>query len=211
MLTDEDIGLAAAGEQDAVARVLGALQSRTRLMIIARLSPNPTQLDAVEDINQQVLAALVSGLGRLEHRTVVGLKSFASSILTAKVADFLMGRLERRSTAAPRSLDSTVCTLSDAGPMWQFLSASGTTPPGAAERAENGMALLARLAELKPAYRDVITLAFFDQLSTAEIAERMDVSRPAASMLLIRAVRSLRLKMMTAVQGVPEHVCANRA
>jgi RNA polymerase sigma factor (sigma-70 family) len=93
------------------------------------------------------------------------------------------------------SLDSTVGVFSNAGPLWQFLSVSGTSPHSAVERAELAAQLIAELGRLKPQHREVITLAFFDQLPVSEIAAQMGVSRPAASMLLIRAVQTLRRHM----------------
>ena len=51
------------------------------------------------------------------------------------------------------------------------------------------------LGGLKSAYREAITLAFFDQMTTRDIAERMELSRPAASMLLLRAGNALRRSM----------------
>lgn len=54
------------------------------------------------------------------------------------------------------------------------------------------------LGNLKPEHREAITLAFFDQMTTREIAERMGMSRPAASMLLLRAVTALRHRMIVA-------------
>ncbi len=51
------------------------------------------------------------------------------------------------------------------------------------------------LGGLKAEYREAITLAFFDQMTTRDIAQRMELSRPAASMLLLRAVKALRRSM----------------
>ena len=51
------------------------------------------------------------------------------------------------------------------------------------------------LGGLKSEYREAITLAFFDQMTTHDIGERMELSRPAASMLLLRAVNALRRSM----------------
>ena len=85
--------------------------------------------------------------------------------------------------------------MSGAGPLWQFISASGTSPPSAVERAELTRRLMLELGKLKPTYREVIALAIFDELPMRVVAERMHTTRPAASMLLIRAVQTLRRSM----------------
>ncbi|MFU8829833.1 MAG: sigma-70 family RNA polymerase sigma factor, partial [Phycisphaerales bacterium] len=64
-----------------------------------------------------------------------------------------------------------------------------------ADQAEQIESMLRHLGKLKEEYRRVLTYAFFDQLKTAEIAESMGISRPAASMMLLRAVRALRSSM----------------
>ncbi len=169
-------------------------------MVAARLCPTPTQLHAVEDILQEVMLALTRGIHRLEHRTVGGLKAYASGIVRHKVAEWLR-RQRRGAGAGTRSLESTVAAFSRAGPLWQFLSGTTTSPPSAAGRDELAVRLMTELRALKAEYRRVITLAFFDQLPTREIAAQFGVSQRAASMLLLRAAGTLRERMH--VDGVP--------
>jgi RNA polymerase sigma factor (sigma-70 family) len=156
----------------------------------------------VDDTAQQVLEALTTSIARLRNRTVAGLRAFVSGVVVRKVADAL-GRAgpAPRAEKRMRSLDSTVVSSSVAGPLWQFISGGATSPLSAVERAEMAQRLTAELARLKPAYREVIALAFFDQLCMAEVARRMDTTRPAASMLLIRAVDTLRQRMNGSGQG----------
>jgi len=194
-LTDEVVRRAAEGSPDDFARVAEALAPQIRLMVIARLGPRPAQFDAVDEVAQDVLLALTTGISRLKNRTVGGLKAFLSVIAGRKVFALLKNGRAGKAGAGVTSLDSAVAALSDAGPLWQFLSASDTSPPSAAGRAEQAARLMAELGRLEPQHREVITLAFFDQLPMSEIARRMDTSRPAASMLLIRALRTLRRNM----------------
>lgn len=138
---------------------------------------------------------MISSLQRLERRTVGGLKAYFSGIVAHKVADFLRQQPAAKAGGKPVSLDSTVAGFSEPGPLWQFLSASGTSPSSAADRADQVLRLMTELGKLKPEHREVITLAFFDQLPTGEIASQLSLTRPAASMLLVRAVKSLRRNM----------------
>ena len=194
-LTDDVVQRAARGSRGDVARLAEALRPQVHLMIVARLSPTPAQFEVVGDLTQDVLVGLTTGISRLETRTVGGLKSFVAVIVARAVSKLLQKPARREGGGGLQSLDSTVATWSRAGPLWQFLTASGTFPPDAAERAEQVGRLITELGRLKPEHREVITHVFFDQLPMREVAESMNVSRPAASMLLIRAVQALRRSM----------------
>lgn len=172
-------------------RIVNALSPQVRMMVTARLAANPDRLDAIEDIAQQTMLAVHEALPRLDNRTVVGLKAFVSRIVGNKVADYLR-RKPGVGRAPQNSLDSVAAGFSGAMPLWQLLSASGTSPLSAAARADDIQRLFAALGRIKGDYREIITLAFFDQLPTAEIAAALGISRPAASMRLIRAVEALR-------------------
>ncbi|MCK4872813.1 MAG: sigma-70 family RNA polymerase sigma factor [Phycisphaerales bacterium] len=201
-LTDRIVHAAIDGSQEDLDRVLKVIEPQVRLMVVARLTPTTAQFHAAEDVTQRVMVSLAMGVRRLDGRTVEGLKAFVSGIVSKKVADLLNDR-DNRAVPAARSLDSTIHSLSDARPVWQLLSATGTSPPSAAERAEQTDRLMAELGHLKSEHRDIITFAFFDQLPMNEIADRIRLSRPAASMLLVRAVRALRCGM-TDSSGVGE-------
>jgi RNA polymerase sigma factor (sigma-70 family) len=195
-LTDEAVRAASEGSRTALTSLMEAVQPRIRAMVLVRLSPTPAQLHAVEDVTQEVLADLTAGISRLRCRTAAGLRAYLSGAVRHQVADVLRGRGRRGGSERPvRSLDSAVGDLSGAVPLWQFLSTGGASPRTEAERDEQAELLLAELGRLKREYRDVIVMAFFDQLPTSTIAEHMELSRPAASMLLIRAVRALRRNM----------------
>jgi len=192
-LSDDIVRAASDGSLADRERVARALAPQVRLMVMARLSPTSSQFDVVEDLAQAALVGLAEGLGRLQQRSVGGLKAFTSTIVARRVADHLR---TRRAVAVSggrvRSLDSNAGDYSEAGLLWHFLSASGTSPPSAAERADQLRLVMEEMGRLKSQQREVITLAFFDQLPTSEIATRLGVSRPAASMLILRAVKTLR-------------------
>ena len=194
-LTDATVAAAADGTPGEKARVLGVVAPQVRLMVLARLSAAPDRMCDVEDVSQAALTGLTTALSRLENRTVGGLKAYVSGIVAHKVSDFLRTKPAERRGRPGVSLDSTVAGFSSPGPLWQFLSASGTSPLSAADRTDQIMRLMEELGQLKPEHREVITLAFFDQLPTSEVAANLRVSRPAAAMLLLRAVKALRRRM----------------
>ncbi len=192
-INDDIVRLAADGSQAELGRIAVALQPQLRLMVAARLSPSPSQFHAAEDLEQQVMLALMTGITRLQRRTVDGLKAYVSGIVLRTVAAFLRRPGKARAAANDaRSLDSVVAGLTHATPLWQVLSGSITSPRTAVDRAEQVTLLMTEMGKLKPEHRTVITLAFCDQLPTREIAEQTGLSQRAASMLLLRAVRSLR-------------------
>ncbi len=207
-LTD-DIVASAAGRShddivpnDDVARIVETIAPQVRLMVTARLSPKPNQYHAIDDIFQQAMLAISTGLTRLENRTVAGLKAYTSRIVANKVADYLRAPAAKASPRNARinSLDSVVAGYSESAPLWQFLSDGGASPLSAVAQHDEVNRIMAELGNLREQEREIITLAFFDQFSTAEIADRMGISRPAASMRLIRAVETL-LQNVTGSSG----------
>lgn len=190
-ITDETVRAAVQGGAPEREKVLAALTSQVRAMITIRLSPTPAQFHAVDDLAQQSLIALSEGLDRLRDARVAALKSFTSVVVGRKVADFL----RHNNTGKTRGLDSIDASLPDHtafGPLREILPASTLSPRSLAVRADAIRQVVAELGRLKSSHREIITLAFFDQLPMNEIAERLEMSRPSASMLLVRAVKALR-------------------
>lgn len=160
-------------------------------MVLIRLAPSPSQMHVVEDLTQQSLIAVAEGLSRLRNITLDGFRAFASRIVANKVADFL--RTARTSNGARHaSLESSIGGLSSVVMLKDLLPASGLSVGTVAARTELIDRILAELNDMNPRNREVITLAFFDQLTVSQIAERIEVSRAAASMLLVRSVKMLR-------------------
>ena len=87
-LTHEVVRAATEGSREGVDETCAALHPQVRLMVAARLSPTPSQLDGVDAITQEVLVALATRISHLEQCTVNGLKGFLSGIVTRKVATF---------------------------------------------------------------------------------------------------------------------------
>lgn len=168
-----------------------ALAPQVRAMVLIRLAPGINQDHAVEDLSQQALMDIIAGLPTLRNPIVVALKRFASTVVSRRVADFIKsGRIAQGRAAA--SLDSSIAALSSVAFMKDLVAASDVSPRSIAARAEQTRAVLEEMGHLKQEHRSAIALAFFDQLPIADIAEHFGISRPAASMLLLRAVRTLR-------------------
>ena len=195
-LADEVVQRAVGGERRDMERVAEALLPQVRVMVSARLAAHPGLFDVVDEIAQAVMIAVSSALPRLENRTVGGLRSLVSVVVSRRVADYLRRKKRAKLGGSPvKSLDTTVMRVSEIGPLWKFLSVSGPSPLSEAREADQVSLVMSELGQLKQEHREVITLALFDQLTTAEIAERLGISRRAASMLLLRAIKALRRRV----------------
>ncbi len=193
-ITDDIVRAAAGGSSADRERVMEALGLQVRAMVMVRLAPNAAQMTSVDDLSQQALMAVDEGLGRLEAPTVDGLRAFTSGVVQHKVIDFIRS-INPGDTPPAKSLDSSFFEKSLAGPLRELIPATGLTPRSAAARAESVREAIVALGALKTEHRDVIALAFFDQLPMEVIANRLEISRPAASMLLMRALKILRRRL----------------
>lgn len=194
-LTDDIIISAAKkGSEKDISNVIKTLEPQIRIMVTARISYTPENYHLTEDITQQTLIAITDGISRLANKTVLGLKAYTSAIVNHKVADALKGndKLYYSPKQKLRSLESTINAFSAAGHLSQFLSQTGPSPRTIIEQNEQTNKLLTELGRLLPDHRTIITYAFFDQLPMQKIAQLMNISRPAGSMLLIRAIKTLR-------------------
>jgi len=185
---DAWVRAAAGGSEADRERVLSMLTLRVRAMVLARLAPAPSQFHVVDDLVQQSLADVSEKLGELRTATFAGLRSFASVIVARRVVDYL------RSASKPGGMTLRLSAADSSIVEWlsRSLPASGRSPRSAAARAEEAERMLLELGKMKEHQREILTLAFFDQLSLDEISERLGMSRAAASMALVRAIRALR-------------------
>lgn len=216
-ITDALVRGAAQGDLSQRDRLFILLTPQVRIMVNARLQPTAAQAQVAEDLVQEVMLALSEGLATLQRQTVSGLRAFASVVVSRRVADLLQdkARLHRHANGRrPQSLDSAAGThLSGswvAAPLWATLSASGHSPMSEVGHDELFHRIVAALSELKEEHRTVITLAFFDQLDTHDIAERLGITRPAATMLLMRAIRTLRRTLTGTSRVMPASFLGQR-
>lgn len=191
LLTDELVGAAAGGSNEAREAILRILARRIPGMVSVRLNPSAAQHHVVEDLSQEVLLSIAEGLPTMRERTAMALKAMTSVITARRVADYIRG-VKAGEQPPIRSLDSSLHGATTTMFMRELIPATSLTPRSAAVRAEGVRHTLGELSRLKDEYRNVITLAVFDQLPMAQVAERLDLSRGAASMLLMRALSALR-------------------
>lgn len=194
-LTDPAVAAAAAGDVVARDQVVEAARGPARLHVLLELAPGRIDPNFADDILQEVLLALTVGLPRLQHQTAGGLKAFLAGIVKHKVQKALAAKpraaagLPLAALCGPAVADATQTTIG------AWLAADTTGPATKAERGERLAQILAAMGQLSDGHREALRLAFFENLETGEIAERLDCSRNAAAMLLLRSVRALRAQL----------------
>ena len=184
-MDDALVAAAVQGDRDAQSKLLAAVLPRLRKLALDRFDAADDRSDAIEDVAQNAIIALADGLKGLRRQTVEGVMAYASRILDHKIAD----SIRRRPQSGTIALDA-----SDAGngSLRDRLPCTGTTPSKAASRSDDYGRVRDILARMRDADREIVSLAFFEQLSTAEIASRLGIAREAASMRLLRALRVLQ-------------------
>jgi len=195
-LHDALVQAALAGETVARDRLMTLVRPMVRAMVFARLSPMPHQHHDADDLVQESCLGLSQGLDSLQVPTIAALRSYASTIVSRRVADFL-----RKQARQDRQLPAAAETAPESHLLWVNLLADSLTPGTQAQNREDVMRIANALIGLKPRYREVITLALVDQLPMIEIAARLELSRPAASMLFLRALRTLRREVTGSSKG----------
>jgi len=143
------------------------------------------------DLVQQTLLEAHCGFDRFQGTTEKEFLAWVRKILAHNAADFVR---RYRGTAKRQ-----------AGREVPFRDPADTAAPGAPEPAAPGVTpsqeflqidtelrVAAALEQLPPDYQEVIVLRNLQLLPFAEVAQRMDRSRPAVQMLWLRAIRKLQ-------------------
>lgn len=180
---DELVVRAAGGDEAARNALVRALEPRVRRSVQGRLFVFD-RAQRTDDVVQEVLADVADGLARLRQRDKPSLCAFVQRVVERRVIDEFRRKppvgLDR-----PLPLDESIRSLRDA-------VADPHTPSSSAGLQEEIQRLRERLARQRPQDRRLIEMAFFDDLSTVEIAALLGIERTAAAMRLARAIAKLR-------------------
>ncbi len=94
-----------------------------------------------------------------------------------------------REVSLPDANGTTRCGLA------QPLVRTGTSPTGAAVRAEDAERLHAVIGGLSPTDQEILTLRHFEELSNGEVAEVLGLHKAAATNRYLRALQRLRVAL----------------
>ncbi|HLA85177.1 MAG TPA: sigma-70 family RNA polymerase sigma factor [Thermoguttaceae bacterium] len=143
------------------------------------------------DVVQQTMLEAHRDFARFDGQSEKEWLGWLRGILKHNLADFVRcyrGTAKRQARREVRWRDPAASTFAHGVPE---PAAPGATPSQEVVRMDNELRVAAALAELPEDYREVIALRNFQRLPFAEVAERMNRSRPAAQMLWMRALAKL--------------------
>jgi RNA polymerase sigma-70 factor (ECF subfamily) len=166
------------------------LEVLARLHLDARLRG---KLDPA-DVVQQTLLRACSAIGELRSREPEVLTAWLRRILASTLADAAKHYdRDKRDVALERSLEADLDRSASGFAAW--LVADQTSPSAAAVRNEELLRLVAALAELPDAMREVLVLKHCQGWTLQQIAERLNRTVPAVAGLLRRGLEEMRKRL----------------
>ena len=182
------------GDGAAVNRLLDRHRAAIRRMIDRRMDRVVQRRVDASDIVQDVLVEANRRLGDYLANPTMPFQLW----LRHMARDRLIDAHRRHRVAASRSLDREVPLAgsdrddSRSGPAADVADRE-LTPAAAATWHELERRFATAVDRLDEADREIVLLKHFEHLSTAEAAEALGISKPAAGMRYLRAMRRLRL------------------
>jgi RNA polymerase sigma-70 factor (ECF subfamily) len=169
------------GESTALSALFDKHRGRLAVLTHYRLGPHLRAKYEIDDVLQETFLRAVRDFARFEYQGPGSLLRWLTVIHAHTLAE--LGRKKDlgepvpfRSPSHPEGIDPR----------------DSTTPSRVFARQETLDRILHTLDQLTPDYREVLILARFEGLSTAEVAARMDKSREQVALLLHRALKRLR-------------------
>jgi RNA polymerase sigma-70 factor (ECF subfamily) len=187
------VARAAGGDVAALEAVLARYRPRLRRMVMLRLDRRlATRVDE-SDVVQEALAQASQQIGEYARTQPVPFYPWLRAIAWNRLLDLHRRHIlaQRRSVRreqgwAPGLPDESLSQLAD------HLAASGTQPSGRLRRLEQNARVRAAVAQLADNDREVLTLRYLEQLSSAEAAAVLGISGDALLKRQVRALKRLR-------------------
>jgi RNA polymerase sigma-70 factor, ECF subfamily len=169
---------------------------RSYLRLLARLHLDAALRGRVDpsDIVQQAYLRAAQGRNQFRGTTALETRAWLRQILATTLANAARDlRREKRDPARERvlseALDRSTARLD------HVLQADGTSPSGAAVRAERALRLAEALEGLPDAQREAVARHYLLGQELAEIARALDRTTAAVAGLLQRGLRALRQRL----------------
>jgi RNA polymerase sigma-70 factor (ECF subfamily) len=143
------------------------------------------------DVVQQTLIEAWQGWDRMDATDEPQRQAWLRQILAHQLAHFVRHYqgTQKRDLSREVSLDESLCRSSER--LGALIPGRDPSPSNAAATREQQVLLARVLESLADDYRQVIVLRSLEELSYAEIAQRMDRSEAAVRMLWLRALAAL--------------------
>jgi RNA polymerase sigma-70 factor (ECF subfamily) len=185
---------AAAGDQEALENRLARHRDRLKRMVRLRLSRRLQGRVDDSDVLQESFLEISKKLPEYVRQPDLPFFLWLRHMTGLKLAEFHRRHLETQMRYADRevSLHRGGLPEADSVSLAAQLLGKLTTPSQAAIKAEQRIYVQEALNSMDPIDREVLALKHFVQLSTAEIAEVLGLSKAGAGSCYLRAIKRLR-------------------
>jgi RNA polymerase sigma-70 factor (ECF subfamily) len=190
----EQLRQAAGGDQQALRAIFEAHGERLKRMIHLRLSRRLAGRVDDSDVLQEAFVEVARKLPEYALEPHLPLFLWMRHLTALKLAEVHRRHLGTQLRDADRevTLHRGGLPLADSVSLAAQLLGKLTTPSQAAVKAETRLLVQEALNGMDPIDREVLALKHFEQLSTAEIAEVLGLSKAGAGSRYLRAIKRLR-------------------
>jgi RNA polymerase sigma-70 factor (ECF subfamily) len=193
------ISQAVTGNKPAIQRLLLMHYGSIERAVRSRLGDHVNVTVDADDVIQETLVKIyryIGGYKELEHD---GFKAWLRSIAASCVVDAVRRSHRLKRGGAARRAHFQASSAEDSlDTIWDWVCPESQPPERTVRRQEARHAIQVCLSELPPAQREAVVAHYFQHLSTAEIAARMQRTPGAVRELLRRARENLRELMGSA-------------
>ncbi len=190
----ELIGLAAGGDPEALRTLFSRHRDRLKRMVHLRLSRRLAGRIDDSDVLQESYLEAARRLGEYQRNPSLPFFLWLRNMTAMKLAEVHRRHLGTQLRDAGRevTLHRGGLPMADSVSLAAQLLGTLTTPSQAAVKAETRLFVQEALNGMDPIDREVLALKHFEQLSTAEIAEVLGLSKAGAGSRYLRAIKRLR-------------------
>jgi RNA polymerase sigma-70 factor (ECF subfamily) len=187
--TDDLLARAERGDRSALGRLLGRYRRRLRRLIAPRLDRRMAARVDPSDVVQETLADAGRRLPEYLRHRPVGLFPWLRQLAIQRLVWWHRFHLRASKRSVARELAER---SSPAGLLAERLMTSGTSPSGHAIREEERARVRAAVEALAARDREILNLRYVEDLSFAEIADRLGAGIGAVKMRHLRAIERVR-------------------
>lgn len=192
-LDGELLSAAIAGQRVALERLLLRSHDRLAGAIAQRIPPELRGLIQADDVLQETFTAAFRMIGSFQPRGDGAFFHWLSAIAENRLLDMIKAqRAAKRGGGRAAVAASALPSPDSAAVLLDALAIHSGTPSGLAAGQEAAQAVAAALEEIEPDYRTALRLRYFEGLSVAQVAERMERTERAVHMLCHRGLGRLR-------------------
>jgi RNA polymerase sigma-70 factor, ECF subfamily len=185
---------AAAGDEEPLRELFSRHRDRLKRMVHLRLSRRLAGRVDDSDVLQEAFLDAARRLDEYVREPVLPFFLWLRHLTALKLAEVHRRHLGTQLRAADRevTLHRGGLPLADSVSLAAQLLGTLTTPSQAVIKAETRLLVQEALNSMDPIDREVLALKHFEQLSTAEIAEVLGLSKAGAGSRYLRAIKRLR-------------------